>query len=121
MSHCHPFYSQGCLPQEVWWGWVPSCSAKGVAQAKCCVSVEDYHLPDASSSSCLPAIPAARRADFSFSNCFASDYSHIWQKALVTACIQRRDNAYHVQCLVCTEVQISPAALHAAGGMGGGL
>lgn len=82
-----PRMALACLPQEVWWGWVPSCSAKGVAQAKCRVSVEDYHLPDTSSSSCLPAIPAARRADFSFSNCFASDYSRIWQKPLLTACV----------------------------------
>lgn len=35
----------------------------------------------------------------SFSNCFASDYSPIWQKLLLTACIQRlrqwKDNTVH--------------------------
>jgi len=53
----------GLLTPGVRWGWVPWCSAKGVAHVKCCVSTEDYHLPDMSSSSCLPAISAARRAD----------------------------------------------------------
>lgn len=72
-------------PGGVWWGWVPSCSAKGVGPAKCCVSAEDYHLPDASGCGGLPATPAARRADFSFSNRFASDYSHIWQKPLLNS------------------------------------
>lgn len=33
-----PGMALACLPQEVWRGWVPSCSAKGVAQAKRCVS-----------------------------------------------------------------------------------
>ncbi|NXE68554.1 WNT11 protein, partial [Calcarius ornatus] len=43
-----------------------------------------------------PAIPAGRREDFfSFLNCYASDYSHIWHKLLLTACIQWRDNIYH--------------------------
>lgn len=56
-----------CLPQEVWWGWVPWCSAKGVARAKCCVNVEDYHLPDASSSSCLqPSLQPGGRIFFLF-------------------------------------------------------
>lgn len=48
-----PRLALACLPQEVWWGWVPLCSAKGILWVKCCVNVEDYHLPDASSSSCL--------------------------------------------------------------------
>lgn len=122
MASCsQPELGPACLPQEVWWGWVPVSSAKGIEWAKCCVNVDDYHLPDASSSSCLqPSLQPGERIFFSFLNCFASDCSHIWHKLLFTACIQWRDNIYHVQCLVCTDVQIPVAALHAAEEMHGG-
>lgn len=85
------------------------CKRGGLSSARCI----QQQLP--------PAIPAGRREDFfSFSNCYASDYSHIWHKLLLTACIQWRDNIYHVQCLVCSDVQIPVAAVHAAEEMDGG-
>lgn len=85
------------------------CKCGGLSSARCI----QQQLP--------PVIPAARREDFfPFLNCFASDCSHIWHKLLFTACIQWRDNIYHVQCLVCTDVQIPVAALHAAEEMHGG-
>lgn len=83
------------------------CKCGGLSSARCI----QQQLP--------LAIPAARREDYFFLlNCYASDYSHIWHKLLLTAWIHWRDNIYHVQCLVGTDVQIHRAALHSAEEMG---
>ncbi|NXS37593.1 WNT11 protein, partial [Pomatostomus ruficeps] len=60
------------------------CKHGGLSSARCI----QQQLP--------PVIPAAKREDFSsFLNFYASDYSHIWHKLLLIACIHWRDNAYH--------------------------
>lgn len=122
MCHCHPLHSQGWLRLA----YPRRCGGDG----SCGVlprALHTWSAVQAQRITICQTCPAAAASQpslqpgglmCSFSNCFASDYSPIWQKLLLTACIQRlrqwRDNTYCACCLACPTEQIPTAALHAA-------